>query len=116
MRLIANALGTPPSDIIDEIHREGLLVAALCGAAKQALSHVEAGVDIVIAQGTEGGGHTGDVASTVLWPEVIDAVSPTPVLAAGGIGNGDVDVVREPGYRRLDAPDGQTDRNGRGLR
>ena len=42
----------------------------------------------MIAQGTEGGGHTGDVASTVLWPEVIDAVAPTPVLAAGGIGNG----------------------------
>ena len=51
-------------------------------------SHKEAGVDIIIAQGTEGGGHTGDVGSSVLWPEVIDAVAPTPVLAAGGIGNG----------------------------
>src|SRR6476659_3679386 len=56
--------------------------------SKQALAHKEAGVDIVIAQGTEGGGHTGDVGSSVLWPEVIDAVAPTPVLAAGGIGNG----------------------------
>jgi NAD(P)H-dependent flavin oxidoreductase YrpB (nitropropane dioxygenase family) len=88
VKLIANALGTPPSDIIDEIHQSGRLVAALCGAAKQAMSHKEAGVDIVIAQGTEGGGHTGDVGSSVLWPEVIDAVAPTPVLAAGGIGNG----------------------------
>ena len=88
VRLLANALGTPPAEIIDEIHATDRLVAALCGAPKQALAHKTAGVDIVIAQGTEGGGHTGDVASTVLWPEVIDAVAPTPVLAAGGIGNG----------------------------
>src|SRR5205814_1736963 len=88
VKLIANALGTPPSDIIDEIHESGRLVAALCGASKQALAHKSAGVDIVIAQGTEGGGHTGDVGSSVLWPEVVDAVAPTPVLAAGGIGNG----------------------------
>jgi NAD(P)H-dependent flavin oxidoreductase YrpB (nitropropane dioxygenase family) len=88
VRLIANALGTPPDDVIDHIHDSGRLVAALCGAAKQALHHKAAGVDIVIAQGTEGGGHTGDVGSMVLWPEVIDAVAPTPVLAAGGIGTG----------------------------
>jgi NAD(P)H-dependent flavin oxidoreductase YrpB (nitropropane dioxygenase family) len=88
VRLIANALGTPPADVIDDIHGSGRLVAALCGAAKQALAHKEAGVDIVIAQGTEGGGHTGDVGSMVLWPEVIDAISPTPMLAAGGIGTG----------------------------
>ena len=49
---------------------------------------MNAGVDVVIAQGTEGGGHTGDVGSMVLWPEVIEAVSPAPVLAAGGIGRG----------------------------
>ncbi|CAN5647863.1 nitronate monooxygenase family protein [soil metagenome] len=88
VRLIANALGTPPVDIIDHVHGSGRLIAALCGAAKQARAHAAAGVDIVIAQGTEGGGHTGDVASLVLWPEVIDAVAPTPVLAAGGVGNG----------------------------
>lgn len=88
VRLLANALGTPPADVIDEVHASGRLVAALCGAAKQAAAHRDAGVDIVIAQGTEGGGHTGDVGSCVLWPEVIDAVAPTPVLAAGGIGNG----------------------------
>jgi NAD(P)H-dependent flavin oxidoreductase YrpB (nitropropane dioxygenase family) len=63
-------------------------VAALCGSAHQALKHKEAGLDIVIAQGHEGGGHTGEVGSMVLWPEVIDAVAPLPVLAAGGIGNG----------------------------
>jgi NAD(P)H-dependent flavin oxidoreductase YrpB (nitropropane dioxygenase family) len=88
VRLIANALGTPPPDVIDQIHASGRVVAALCGAAKQARSHKEAGVDLIIAQGTEGGGHTGEIGSVVLWPEVIDAVAPTPVLAAGGIGSG----------------------------
>jgi NAD(P)H-dependent flavin oxidoreductase YrpB (nitropropane dioxygenase family) len=88
VKLIANALGTPPPDVIDEIHRQGRLIAALCGAAKHARAHKEAGVDIIIAQGSEGGGHTGDVGSMVLWPEIIDAVAPTPVLAAGGVGTG----------------------------
>jgi NAD(P)H-dependent flavin oxidoreductase YrpB (nitropropane dioxygenase family) len=88
VRLIANALGTPPAEVIADIQHSGRLVAALCGSAHQAMKHKEAGVDIVIAQGTEGGGHTGEVGSMVLWPEVIDAVAPTPVLAAGGIGSG----------------------------
>ena len=88
VRLIANALGTPPDDVIAEIHASGRVVAALCGAAKQARAHQAAGIDIIIAQGTEGGGHTGEIGSVVLWPEVIDAVAPTPVLAAGGIGSG----------------------------
>ena len=86
--LIANALGTPPADVIARVHESGRMIAALCGSAKQALSHKAAGVDLIIAQGSEGGGHTGDVGSVVLWPEVIDAVAPTPVLAAGGIGTG----------------------------
>jgi NAD(P)H-dependent flavin oxidoreductase YrpB (nitropropane dioxygenase family) len=88
MRLIANALGTPPADIIDEIHTSGRLVAALCGSPDQARRHKEAGLDFVIAQGGEGGGHTGEVGSIVLWPQVIEAVKPLPVLAAGGIGSG----------------------------
>jgi NAD(P)H-dependent flavin oxidoreductase YrpB (nitropropane dioxygenase family) len=88
VKLIANALGTPPADVITHIHESGRLVAALCGAPAQAVRHKNSGVDIIIAQGTEGGGHTGDVGSIVLWPQVIDAVAPTPVLAAGGIGNG----------------------------
>ncbi len=88
VRLIANALGTPPADVIERVHGAGRLVAALCGSPKQARAHRAAGVDIVIAQGTEGGGHTGEVGSVVLWPEVIDAVAPTPVLAAGGVGTG----------------------------
>ena len=88
VKLIANALGTPPKDVIDRVHSTGRLVAALCGRVHQAVRHKEAGVDIVIAQGTEGGGHTGEIGSMVLWPQIIEAVAPTPVLAAGGIGRG----------------------------
>jgi NAD(P)H-dependent flavin oxidoreductase YrpB (nitropropane dioxygenase family) len=87
-RVVANALGTPPADVIREIQRSGRLVGALCGSVPHALAHREAGVDFVIAQGSEGGGHTGDIGSVVLWPQVIDAVAPLPVLAAGGIGTG----------------------------
>jgi NAD(P)H-dependent flavin oxidoreductase YrpB (nitropropane dioxygenase family) len=88
VRLIANALGTPPADVIKRVHDHGLLFAALAGSVKHAKHHAEAGIDIVICQGTEGGGHTGEIGSIVLWPEVIDAIAPTPVLAAGGVGNG----------------------------
>lgn len=88
VRLVANALGTPPPEVIADIKGSGRLVAALCGAPEQALRHRDAGVDIVIAQGTEGGGHTGEIGSVVLWPQVAEAVAPTPVLAAGGIGTG----------------------------
>jgi NAD(P)H-dependent flavin oxidoreductase YrpB (nitropropane dioxygenase family) len=88
-RLIANALGSPPPDIIASAHDRGMLVAALAGRATHARSHVAAGVDIVVAQGYEAGGHTGEIASMVLVPEVVDAVGPdVPVLAAGGIGSG----------------------------
>ncbi len=88
VRMIANALGTPPKDLIDRIHESGRLVGALCGRVKQALRHKEAGIDVIIAQGSEAGGHTGEVGSMVLWPQIIEAVAPTPVLAAGGIGSG----------------------------
>jgi NAD(P)H-dependent flavin oxidoreductase YrpB (nitropropane dioxygenase family) len=88
VRMIANALGTPPQDVIEQVHQSGRLVGALCGKVKQALRHKEAGVDVIIAQGYEAGGHTGEIGSIVLWPQIIDAVAPTPVLAAGGIGYG----------------------------
>ncbi|MBV2235553.1 MAG: nitronate monooxygenase family protein [Sterolibacterium sp.] len=88
VKLVANALGTPPKEVIDEIHASGRLVAALCGKVKQGLKHKAAGVDIVIAQGGEGGGHCGEIGSIVLWPQMVDALAPTPVLAAGGVGNG----------------------------
>ena len=87
--LIANALGSPPVDVIEQAHAKGVAVAALAGAAKHALSHVKNGVDIIVAQGHEAGGHTGEIASMVLTPEVVDAVGPdVPVLGAGGIGSG----------------------------
>ncbi len=89
VRLIANALGTPPAEVIDHIHDAGLKVAALCGSPYQALKHKDAGVDIVIGQGGEGGGHTGEVGSIVLWPQIAKAIAPTPLLAAGGIGSGE---------------------------
>ena len=88
VRLIANALGTPPPEVIEQVHASGRKVAALCGSPTQAQKHRDAGVDIVIAQGGEAGGHTGEVGSVVLWPQVIEAVAPLPVLAAGGIGTG----------------------------
>ena len=88
MTLIANALGTPPREMIDHIHAEGRKVAALCGSPSQARKHADAGVDIIIAQGGEAGGHSGEVGSIVLWPQVVKEVAPVPVLAAGGIGSG----------------------------
>ncbi len=86
--MIANALGTPPAEAIAQCHERGIKVAALCGKVKQALRHKQAGVDIIVAQGTEAGGHTGEIATMVLTPAVVDAVGATPVLAAGGIASG----------------------------
>ena len=92
IKLIANALGSPPKDVIDQAHGAGVPVAALAGSAKHAQRHVDNGVDIVIAQGHEAGGHTGEIASMVLVPEVCEGLAAlgnsTPVLAAGGIGSG----------------------------
>ncbi|MCP9271350.1 NAD(P)H-dependent flavin oxidoreductase [Mycolicibacterium arenosum] len=92
IKLIANALGSPPKDVIDQVHAAGVPVAALAGSAKHAQRHAENGVDIVIAQGHEAGGHTGEIASMVLVPEVVDGLAAlgvsTSVLAAGGIGTG----------------------------
>jgi len=88
IRLIASALGPPPPALIERAHGADVLVAALAGARSHAERHHAAGVDLIVAQGTEAGGHTGEVATMVLVPEVVDAVAPTPVLAAGGIARG----------------------------
>ncbi|GAA4309337.1 nitronate monooxygenase family protein [Streptomyces venetus] len=88
IRLLANALGSPPADVVARAHDRDVLVAALAGSARHARKHKDAGIDIVVAQGYEAGGHTGEIASMVLTPEVVDAVAPLPVLAAGGIGSG----------------------------
>jgi NAD(P)H-dependent flavin oxidoreductase YrpB (nitropropane dioxygenase family) len=87
-RLLVSALGSPSRELVERAHAKGMLVAALAGAVKHALRHVEAGVDIVIAQSYEAGGHTGTVGGMVLTPLVVDAIAPVPVLAAGGIGDG----------------------------
>ena len=87
-RVLVNALGTPPPEVIEAVQSSGRLVGALCGRVKQAVAHAQAGLDFVVAQGGEGGGHAGEIASIVLWPQVVDAIAPLPVLAAGGIGNG----------------------------
>ncbi|MGH6717524.1 MAG: nitronate monooxygenase [Bradyrhizobium sp.] len=91
IRLIANALGVPPKEMIEMGRRHGVPVAALVGAKEHALRQVAAGVDILVVQGTEAGGHCGEVSTMVLVPEVIKAVKQVrdvPVLAAGGIMTG----------------------------
>jgi NAD(P)H-dependent flavin oxidoreductase YrpB (nitropropane dioxygenase family) len=87
--LLANALGPPPADVVKLAHEHGVKVAGLASNARHARKQVSVGVDIIVAQGTEAGGHTGDVSTMVLIPEVVDAVgAATIVLAAGGIGGG----------------------------
>jgi NAD(P)H-dependent flavin oxidoreductase YrpB (nitropropane dioxygenase family) len=89
--LIANALGVPPDYMIEAAKERDIPVAALVGAKEHALKQVEAGVDLIVAQGTEAGGHCGEVTTMVLIPEVIEAITPVrevPVLAAGGIVTG----------------------------
>ena len=88
IRLLANALGPPPVEVIDLAHEQDVLVAALVGAPDHALKQRAQGVDIIVASGYEAGGHTGEVTTMVLLPQVVDAVAPTPVLAAGGIASG----------------------------
>ncbi|RMI33342.1 nitronate monooxygenase [Nocardia stercoris] len=87
-KLVANALGTPPKDVVEKIQESGRLIGALCGSVKHAMNHKNAGLDFVVCQGTEGGGHCGEITSMVLWPQVVEAVGDLPVLAAGGIGSG----------------------------
>lgn len=91
IRLIANALGVPPKAMIEMGRKHHVPVAALVGAKEHALRQVAAGVDILVVQGTEAGGHCGEVSTMVLVPEVIKAIKPVrdvPVLAAGGIMTG----------------------------
>jgi NAD(P)H-dependent flavin oxidoreductase YrpB (nitropropane dioxygenase family) len=86
--LVASALGPPPPSLLDAARTNDVRVAALAGKVQHAVRHVAAGVDLVVAQGYEAGGHTGDIATMVLVPEVVDAIAPVPVVAAGGIGRG----------------------------
>lgn len=88
--LIANALGVPPQDMLERGKAHGVAVGALVGTAEHARAQVAAGVDLIIASGGEAGGHTGEISTMVLVPEVVQAIagSGVPVLAAGGIATG----------------------------
>jgi NAD(P)H-dependent flavin oxidoreductase YrpB (nitropropane dioxygenase family) len=86
IKLVVNALGAPPKEMVEKLHRRGIKVGSLIGKLDHVARQLDVGVDILIAQGHEAGGHTGDIASLVLWPQIVDAVAPVPVLAAGGVG------------------------------
>jgi NAD(P)H-dependent flavin oxidoreductase YrpB (nitropropane dioxygenase family) len=88
VKLIANALGPAPGHLVEDAHSRGVLVAGLVGKVDHARRQKDAGVDMIIAQGSEAGGHTGEIGTMVLVPQIVDAVAPIPVLAAGGIADG----------------------------
>ncbi|MFF5204457.1 NAD(P)H-dependent flavin oxidoreductase [Streptosporangium sp. NPDC000396] len=85
--LIASALGPPPPEMVAKARKAGVPVAALVGTVEHARRQVAAGADVIVAQGSEAGGHTGEISTMVLVPQVVDAVD-VPVLAAGGIADG----------------------------
>jgi NAD(P)H-dependent flavin oxidoreductase YrpB (nitropropane dioxygenase family) len=97
-KLFVSAVGVPPKYIIDKLHNHGILIMNMVGHPKHAVKALELGVDIVCPQGGEGGGHTGDIANSILIPAVVDVArkykpamlkgSPALVIAAGGICNG----------------------------
>ncbi|KAF2716497.1 2-nitropropane dioxygenase [Polychaeton citri CBS 116435] len=96
-RLFVSAVGIPPARVIEKLHRAGILVMNMVGHPKHAHKALNAGVDLVCAQGGEGGGHTGDIATSILIPAVVDAAKqyrspltgePALVVAAGGISDG----------------------------
>ncbi len=86
--LFAAATGEPPEWFAQQAHAQGMKLIGMTGAVRHAQRQVAADVDIITAQGTEAGGHTGNISTFVLVPQVVDEVSPRPVLAAGGIGTG----------------------------
>src|SRR5688500_3722767 len=87
-RVFVAGLGVP-RDVIDLCHKNNVLVVNMCGKVRHAIAAVEAGCDLVVAQGTEAGGHTGQVATMPLVPQIVDAVGGrVPVVAAGGIFDG----------------------------
>jgi nitronate monooxygenase len=85
--LFCSGLGNP-GFMVEDAHAAGMKVLGISGNTKNARRIAQSGADLVVAQGHEGGGHTGRVGSMALWPQAVDAVAPTPLLAAGGIGDG----------------------------
>jgi NAD(P)H-dependent flavin oxidoreductase YrpB (nitropropane dioxygenase family) len=88
IKLLVTAIGTPPASVVDRAHKAGMKFGAMVGKPEHAIKQRDAGVDLLIAQGHEAGGHTGEITTMVLTPQIVDAVAPLPVLAAGGIGRG----------------------------
>ena len=89
VKLVVSALGSPPPDVMAQLRAAGVMVGAMCGKGEHAARHVAAGVDVIVAQGTEAGGHTGEIATMVLVPQVVAACGDkVAVLAAGGIAKG----------------------------
>ena len=86
--LVSSAIGAPPKDEVDHLHAKDVKVGGQVGDPKHVKRHLDAGVDLIVATGTEAGGHTGDIASLVLTPQVVNVARGVPVLAAGGIGTG----------------------------
>lgn len=98
-KLFVSAVGVPPRHVVEKLHKNGVLYMNMIGHPKHVAKCLELGVDIICAQGGEGGGHTGDVPTTVLIPEVVRRVQghkspltggPVLVVAAGGISNGEL--------------------------
>lgn len=85
--LFCAGLGNP-GFMIEDAHAAGMKVLGISGNTKNARRIAQSGADLVVAQGHEGGGHTGRIGSLALWPQAVDATAPTPLLAAGGIGDG----------------------------
>ena len=88
VKLVVSALGAPPHDVVALLRERGIMIGALCGKASHAVRQRAAGVQLIIAQGTEAGGHTGDISTFVLVPQIVEACPDIPVLAAGGITRG----------------------------
>lgn len=89
VKLVVSALGAPPKSLVDDLHARGILVGALCGKAEHAIAQRDAGVDMIVAQGSEAGGHTGQITTMVLVPQIVDIAGPgIAVLTAGGISRG----------------------------
>ncbi|KAF2763094.1 NPD-domain-containing protein [Pseudovirgaria hyperparasitica] len=95
--LFVSAVGVPPKSVVDKLHAHGILYMNMIGHPKHVAKCLAIGADIICAQGGEGGGHTGDVPTTILIPEVVRLVAghkspmtgqPVQVIAAGGLFNG----------------------------
>jgi NAD(P)H-dependent flavin oxidoreductase YrpB (nitropropane dioxygenase family) len=88
IKFLVSALGPFDPEIIEQAHARGIIIGGMVGSVKHALKHKDAGTDVIVAQGNEAAGHTGEISTMVLTPQVVDAVTPIPVLAAGGITDG----------------------------